>query len=235
MLVIDDEAQMRELVTAIFRKEGAQVVSAGTAQEGMEQFRLQEPDLVILDIMLPGEDGRNVCRAIREVSDVPVILLTALSQGDEIVRGLDVGADDYVTKPFDTQVLLARSRAVLRRAESQSRRIDNQVFDDGYLLVDLSSRQISVDGDAVRLSATEYDLLRFLMRNTGRVCTFAEILENVWGREYRYSDEYVHVYIWHLRRKLEPDPKNPKYLISEHSVGYRFAGEFSQVNEETNH
>jgi len=223
---------MRELVTAIFQKEGARVISAGTAQEGMDHFRLQEPDLVILDIMLPGEDGRNVCSAIREISDVPVILLTALSQGDEIVRGLDVGADDYVTKPFERQVLLARSRAVLRRAESQSRKLDNQSFDDGYLLVDLSNRQISVNGDDVRLSATEYDLLRFLIRNPGRVCTFAEILENVWGKEYKYSDEYVHVYIWHLRRKLERDPKNPRYLISEHSIGYRFAGEFNQANGE---
>ncbi len=225
ILVIDDEPQMCRLVSTIFHQEGARVISAVTAEEGLEQFRTQAPHLVILDIMLPGEDGRDVCRAIRESSDVPVILLTALSQGDEIVRGLDVGADDYVTKPFDRQVLLARSRAVMRRAEAQSRRLDSLIFDDGYLMVDFGNRQIIVDGDTVRLSATEYDLLRYLMRNPGRVCTFAEILENVWGKEYRYSDEYVHVYIWHLRRKLERNPKNPVYLISEHSVGYRFAGE----------
>lgn len=216
---------MCRLVTTIFQQEGARVISAGTAQEGMEHFHAQAPHLVILDIMLPGKDGRDVCQQIREVSDVPIIMLTALSQGDEIVRGLDVGADDYVTKPFDRQVLLARARAVMRRAETQSRRLDNLVFDDGYLMVDLRSRQITVAGDQVRLSATEYDLLRYLMRNPGRVCSFAEILENVWGKEYRFSDEYVHVYIWHLRRKLERDPKNPTYLISEHSVGYRFVGE----------
>ena len=216
---------MCRLVSTIFQQEGARVISAVTAEEGLEQFRIQAPHLVILDIMLPGEDGRDVCRAIRESSDVPVILLTDLSQGDEIVRGLDVGADDYVTKPFDRQVLLARARAVMRRAEAQSRRLDSLIFDDGYLMVDFGNRQITVNGEPVRLSATEYDLLRYLMRNPGRVCTFAEILENVWGKEYRYSDEYVHVYIWHLRRKLERDPKNPEYLISEHSVGYRFAGE----------
>jgi two-component system KDP operon response regulator KdpE len=225
ILVIDDEPQMCRLVSTIFQQEGARVISAVTAEDGLEQFRSQAPHLVILDIMLPGEDGRDVCRAIRESSDVPVILLTALSQGNEIVRGLDVGADDYVTKPFDRQVLLARSRAVMRRAEAQSRRLDSLIFDDGYLMVDFGNRQITVAGESVRLSATEYDLLRYLMRNPGRVCTFAEILENVWGKEYRYSDEYVHVYIWHLRRKLERDPKNPVYLISEHSVGYRFAGE----------
>lgn len=224
ILVIDDEPQMCRLITTIFQNEGARVVSAGTAQEGLEQFESQAPHLVILDIMLPGDDGRDVCQTIRESSDVPVILLTALSQGDEIVRGLDVGADDYVTKPFDRQVLLARARAVMRRAEAQSRKLDNLIFDDGYLMVDLSNRQITTEDEPVRLSATEYDLLRYLMRNPGRVCSFAEILENVWGKEYRYSDEYVHVYIWHLRRKLERDPKNPVYLISEHSVGYRFAG-----------
>ncbi len=120
----------------------------------------------------------------------------------------------------------------MRRAETQSRRLDNLVFDDGYLMVDLRNRQITVDGEPVRLSATEYDLLRYLMRNPGRVCSFTEILGNVWGKEYRFSDEYVHVYIWHLRRKLERDPKNPAYLISEHSVGYRFAGEFAAVDDE---
>jgi DNA-binding response OmpR family regulator len=232
ILVVDDEPQMCRLVTTIFHQEGARVISAGTAQEGLDQFQAQAPHLVILDIMLPGQDGRDLCRQIREVSDVPIIMLTALTQGEEIVRGLDVGADDYVTKPFDRQVLLARARAVMRRAETQSRRLDNLVFDDGYLMVDLRNRQITTDGEPVRLSATEYDLLRYLMRNPGRVCSFAEILENVWGKEYRFSDEYVHVYIWHLRRKLEHDPKNPTYLISEHSVGYRFAGEFDSSGDE---
>jgi DNA-binding response OmpR family regulator len=197
----------------------------------MEQFRRQAPQLVILDIMLPGEDGRDLCQQIRSVSDVPIIMLTALSQGEEIVRGLDVGADDYVTKPFDLKVLLARARAVIRRAETQARRLDDLVFDDGYLMVDLRSRQIMVEDQPVRLSATEYDLLRYLIRSAGRVCTFSGILENVWGKEYRFSDEYVHVYIWHLRRKLERDPKNPTYLISEHSVGYRFVGEFAPGGE----
>lgn len=222
---------MCRLVSTIFRQEGAQVFSAGTAEEGMEQFHSQAPHLVIIDIMLPGPDGRAVCRQIRESSDVPIIMLTALNQGEDIVQGLDDGADDYVTKPFDRQVLLARARAVLRRAEAQSRRLDKIKFDDGYLMVDLRSRQISVDGEPIRLSATEYDLLRYLMRNPGRVCSFVEILENVWGKEYRYSDEYVHVYIWHLRRKLERDPKNPLYLLSEHSVGYRFVGELAASSD----
>lgn len=223
------------LVATMFQKEGARVITAGTGREGMEQFHQHAPDLVILDIMLPGEDGRDVCRSIREVSNVPIIMLTALSLGDEIVRGLDVGADDYVTKPFEGQVLIARSRAIMRRAESQSKRLDRQIYDDGYLLVNLTNRQVLVNGESVRLSVTEYDLLRYLMRNRGRVCAFAEILENVWGKEYRYSDEYVHVYIWHLRRKLEPDPKNPIYLISEHSVGYRFADDLDPANEVDRH
>jgi two-component system KDP operon response regulator KdpE len=232
VLVIEDELQMRKLVGTIFEKEGAKVISAGTAEEGMELFRVQTPHLVVLDIMLPGDDGLEVCRQIREVSDIPIILLTALSQGEEIVRGLDVGADDYITKPFDRQVLLARARAVIRRASMQSRPPENLVFDDGYLMVDLRSRQITVDGAPMRLSATEYDLLRYLLRNHGRVCAFPEILENVWGKEYRFSDEYVHVYVWHLRRKLERDPKNPTYLISEHSVGYRFGGDFGTEGDQ---
>ncbi|MGD2077768.1 MAG: response regulator transcription factor, partial [Chloroflexota bacterium] len=205
ILVIEDEPQMRHLVTAIFEQEEGRVVNAGSANEGMHQFEAHDPDLVILDIKLPGQDGNELCRQIRAISDVPIIMLTALSDGDEIVRGLDAGADDYVTKPFDRQVLLARARAVLRRAESQAHLSEELTFEDGYLTVDIANRLIAVDRKPIRLSATEYDLLRYLLRNRGRVCSFAEILEHVWGEEYRYSDEYVHVYIWHLRRKLERD------------------------------
>jgi two-component system KDP operon response regulator KdpE len=229
ILVIDDEPQLCDLVVVVFEKEGARVVSAVTASEGLDLFNSLNPDLVILDILLPEQDGIEVCRTIRRRSSVPIILLTALSQANDVVRGLDAGADDYVTKPFDRDILVARARAVLRRIDSKPDQVGQDVYDDGYLMVDLERRQIAVDGEAVQLSATEYDVLRYLMQKTGRVCTFAEILEDVWGTEYRYSDEYVHVYIWHLRRKLEKDPKDPRYLISEHSIGYRFTGEQDQV------
>jgi DNA-binding response OmpR family regulator len=149
-------------------------------------------------------------------------MLTARSGGEDEVRGLDVGADDYVTKPFDRDVLVARSKAVLRRIEAKVVDGEPSNYDDGYLAVDLLAHRVRINGNPIRLSATEYNLLAHLLRNAGRVCTFSNILESVWGEQYRYSDEYVHVYIWHLRRKLEPNPKKPVYLISEHSVGYRF-------------
>lgn len=222
ILVIDDEPLMCQLVKSIFTSEGATVSTALNGRDGIRKLKEAEQDLVLLDILLPGEDGWEVCAQIRDFSTVPVIMLTARSAGEDEVRGLDVGADDYITKPFERNVLLARTRAVMRRMENQTTPGDQSNYDDGYLNVDLRSHRVRIKGKPVRLSATEYNLLAHLLRNAGQVCTFSNILESVWGEQYRYSDEYVHVYIWHLRRKLEPNPKKPVYLISEHSVGYRF-------------
>jgi DNA-binding response OmpR family regulator len=222
VLVIDDELQMCLLLDSIFSSQGALVETAQSGLEGLEKFLLGQPDLVMLDILMPGEDGIEVCREIRDVSTVPIILLTALSGGDHIVRGLDAGADDYIIKPFERDVLLARCRAVLRRVYSLTEEDGQLAYGDGFLFIDISARKVTSAEQPVKLSATEFKLLAYLLRFAGETCAFEDILENVWGEPYRFSAEYVHVYIWHLRQKLEPDPKQPLYLISEHGVGYRF-------------
>jgi DNA-binding response OmpR family regulator len=222
ILVIDDESLLCQLVKHIFTREGAEVCEASSGAEGIQRFQEEQPDLVLLDVMMPGIDGWEVCEQLRAVSDVPIIMLTALNRSSAIKRGLDVGADDFVSKPFKRDVLLARARAVLRRTEFQSQLREKINYSDGYLNIDLDDRKIDVDGRRVRLHTTEFNLLGYLLKNAGRVCTFSEILEYVWGAEYRLSAEYVHEYIWHLRQKIEADPKKPAYLISEHSVGYRF-------------
>ena len=222
VLIIDDEMQMCRLLETIFTSQGARVETALSGSEGLEKFPLFNPDLVLLDILMPGEDGIEICRQFRAESTVPLILLTALSGGDHIVRGLDAGADDYIIKPFEREVLLARCRAVLRRMYSLIEDDGHLAYDDGFLLIDISARKVTAAEEQVKLSATEFKLLAYLLRHAGETCTFEGILENVWGEPYRFSAEYVHVYIWHLRQKLEADSKQPRYLISEHGVGYRF-------------
>ena len=222
VLIIDDELQMCRLLETIFTSQGAIVETALSGSEGLEKFPLFQPDLVLLDILMPGEDGIEICRQFREESTVPLILLTALSGGDHIVRGLNAGADDYIIKPFEREVLLARCRAVLRRVYSLTEEDAQLAYDDGFLLIDISARKVTAAEQPVKLSATEFKLLAYLLRHAGETCTFKDVLENVWGEPYRFSAEYVHVYIWHLRQKLEPDPKQPRYLISDHGIGYRF-------------
>ena len=223
VLVIDDEPLMCQLVEAIYASAGAQVYTALDGEEGLVAFRERRPDLLLVDVLMPGVDGLEVCRRIRRASDVPIVMFTVLNRGSDVVRGLDAGADDYVTKPFDRDVLLARSRALLRRAELVTPNGHHKVFDDGYLRLDVDSKQVEVEGKAVELSSTEFSLLRYLFKNAGRARTFTQILEDVWGGENKYSAEHTHVFIWHLRQKMEPDPRNPTYLISEPGVGYRFA------------
>jgi DNA-binding response OmpR family regulator len=178
--------------------------------------------LVVLDIMMPNLDGWETCRQIRLTSDVPVIMLTSLSSDDEIVRGLEAGADDFVSKPFKPDVLLARSRAVLRRAKAAESKELYKLYQDGHLTVDMENRRVLVGERRISLTPTEYRLLVYMIRNAGRVLSFSQILEKVWGEEYQDSPNYVHVYISHLRQKLEKDARNPQYFVSEHGAGYRF-------------
>jgi two-component system KDP operon response regulator KdpE len=198
------------------------VTVSSDGQDGLEKFFATQPDLVVLDIMMPAMDGWETCRQIRLVSDTPVILLTSLSSDEEIVRGLEAGADDFVSKPFRPDVLLARARAVMRRARPLSEQELIRRYADGYLTVDLENRRVTVTNRRVNLTPTEYRLLIYLIRNAGKVLSFTQILENVWGEEYRDSPNYVHVYISHLRQKLERDPHNPQYFVSEHGTGYQF-------------
>jgi DNA-binding response OmpR family regulator len=223
ILIIDDDPDLLWRVEDAFSQAGGQVYTAANRHEGLRQFFAHRPHLVIFDPMMPHMDGLQVCRSIRLLSDVPIIILTALGHEDNIIRGLDCGADDYVTKPFSMGVLLARARATLRRAGPVPTTDKPVTYSDDYLTIDLDKRQVLVRGEPVRLRATEYRLLAYLLQNAGRVITFAQILDNVWGSEYREDVNHVHVHISHLRQKLEKDPRHPQYLLNERGVGYRFA------------
>lgn len=222
ILVIDDDQILCELVSAIFSREGAKTFAAHSGKQGLRKFYDQRPDLVLLDQMMPGMNGLEVLERLRELSDVPIIMLSVLDAHDDVIRCLMAGADDYVTKPYKPQVLVARALATLRRTTGSIEAPKLPKYDDGYLMFDLGARIVKVDGKDVQLSATEYALLDFLILNAGRTCTFAQILGNVWGSQDLSSEENVHTFVYQLRRKIEQDPSNPSYLISIRSVGYRF-------------
>ncbi|HJX37066.1 MAG TPA: response regulator transcription factor [Anaerolineae bacterium] len=223
VLVVDDDPALLPLIEYTFAREGYQVSAASDGKEALRSFFADRPHLVILDIMMPRMDGWETCRRIREVSEVPIIMLTAKGQDEDIIRGLEYGADDYLTKPFSIKVLLARARAVLRRAALPPVERDKPVvYADDYLSVDLGERRVTVEGETVKLTPTEYRLLAYLVENAGQVLTFQQILQSVWGWEYQDDLDYVRVYVWHLRQKLERDPKNPRYVQTEMGVGYRF-------------
>jgi len=226
IIVIDDDKLTARLISDQLGKTGHTVFVAHDGQEGLRQMYAHHPDLVILDLMMPKMDGWTTCRRIREVSHVPIIMLTAQDRPRDIIRGLDEGADEYVTKPFDVEVLLARVRAVLRRAAlaPATAHKEQAAYSDDYLTFNPLDRRVTVNGELIKLTPTEFNLLAFLIQNGGRVLTYRELLQQVWGWEYIDDVDYLRVYIWHLRRKLEPDPKNPRYVLTEHGVGYRFEG-----------
>ena len=180
------------------------------------------PDLILLDVMLPDLDGFEVLKMIREISTVPVIMLTAKGEEDDRVKGLELGADDYVTKPFSPRELVSRVKAVLRRVEVEGGGEEEVLQVDDRLKIDFSRREIFVNGELVKLRPTEYRLLYHLVQNAGWVLTYDQILSRVWGYEYRDEPHYVRLYINYLRQKLEDDPSNPKYILTERGVGYRF-------------
>ena len=225
VLVVDDDPALLPLIETTFAREGYEVYSASDGKQALRMLFANHPDLVVLDIMMPRMDGWETYRRIREVSEVPVIMLTARGQEEDIIQGLECGADDYLTKPFSIKVLLAHARAILRRAALPP--VTNHeatTYADNHLTVDLRERRVTVDGESIKLTPTEYRLLAYLVHNAGRSMTFREILENVWGWEYQDDVDYVRVYVWHLRQKLEEDPKDPQYIRTETGVGYRFEG-----------
>jgi two-component system KDP operon response regulator KdpE len=222
ILIIDDDHDLLYLLESVFARRGADVCLAADGQQGLQQLNVRRPDLVLLDVMMPDMDGWEVCRQIRQVSDVPIIMLTALGRDKDVVRGLELGADDYVTKPFNPKILLARSQAALRRPVIGASDQQPVIYDDGHLTIDLDQRRVLVQGEPVKLSVTEYDLLAYLVRHAGRVLTFRRILKNVWDEASADRPEYVHNYISYLRYKLEPDPRRPVYFLSDRGVGYRF-------------
>ena len=201
--------------------QGARAYAAYDGSQGLRDFYQLRPDLVLVDIVLPDKRGLEILRQIRRFTDVPVIMLAMVDDHDEIVECLNVGADDYVTKPVDNRVLTARAEVVLSRSQASLGKA-GALYDDGHLAIDPASFRVSVNGSQVDLTATEFELLTYLVHNAGRACTFKQILANVWGERYKTNSEYVHAFIWQLRRKLEKDPKRPAYLHSVHGVGYRF-------------
>jgi two-component system KDP operon response regulator KdpE len=222
ILIVDDDPELLELVDLLLSRAGAHVLTARDARHGLRQFYDHRPDLVILDLMMPGMDGWAACERFREVSDVPIMMLSALNQTGDVVRGLEHGADDYLTKPFANQELLARARALLRRAQRSVPAEMPLLFDDGYLAIDLVQRRVRVRQQPAQLTPTEYSLLAYLLQHASRVRTHEQILEQVWGEECRDSTHYVHLYVHRLRQKLEQDPEHPRYFLSEPGVGYRF-------------
>jgi len=221
ILVIDDDFELCQSIKIGLLKEGATVCTAHDGRAGVRLFHEYRPDLVLLDIRLPEMSGWEVCRQIRLLSDVPIVMLTSLNKDNDIVRGLESGADDFVSKPCRHQVLVARLRAVLRRTEPLEQ--NHATYDDGYLAVDLDKRQVCTDGEPVQLTSTEFRLFAYLFEHAGQILPYENILTNVWGWEYQDDTNYVQVYMSHLRRKIEQDARRPVYLQNEHGVGYRFA------------
>jgi len=221
VLVVDDEPETVKYVGANLRARGYDVLSAEDGRTALKTFAESVVDLIILDIMMPGPDGFEVCHAIRRGSDVPIIILSARGQERDIVRALDLGADDYLTKPFGVREMLARVRAALRRT-SQTGLTPRHPLVIEELEIDFAARRVAVRGREVVLTPTEYDLLAHLVVNVGRVLTHRALLQAVWGPEYGDEVEYVWAYIRRLRRKIEPDPGNPRYILTQAGVGYAF-------------
>ena len=223
VLIIDDDRSLVDLVTSALTQDQYDVISASDGQEGLRQMYQHHPSLILLDINMPTMDGWVVCERVREVSNIPIIMLTARGEPEEIVKGLDLGADDYILKPFEMHVLKARIRANLRRATTEPVEIRQEIlYSDDYLTINLEQRRVLVQGEPVRLTPTEFNLLARLVDSAPRILSYRELLEHVWGFEYIDDIDYLRVYVWHLRRKIEPNPKEPIYIVNELGVGYRF-------------
>jgi two-component system KDP operon response regulator KdpE len=218
VLVVDDEPQIVRGLKVILRSAGFAVESAATKEEALDALAARPPDALVLDLVLPDGSGVEVCEEVRRWSRLPIVVLSAVGDEREKVRALDAGADDYVTKPFGTDELLARLRAVMRRsAEAGS----SPLVTVGELSVDIADRRVTVAGEEVHLTPIEFDLLRVLAQHSGRLVTQRQLLREVWGPQYGEETHYLRVHVAHIRAKLEPDPSRPRYLITEPGVGYR--------------
>jgi DNA-binding response OmpR family regulator len=220
ILVVDDEPRYVRLMEANLISEGYEVLKAYDGQSAVEMVADKQPDLVLLDVMMPGLDGFGACERIREFSSVPIIMVTAKGEEQDRVRGLDVGADDYIVKPFSATEVLARVRAVLRRAQVSGGTFEQSVFSHGNLRIDLARAEVFKEDNMVFLSATEYRLLLQFVHNQGNILTSEDLLVNVWGPEYREDKEILWVSISRLRQKLEDDPRNPQHIVTRSGMGY---------------
>jgi two-component system KDP operon response regulator KdpE len=232
ILVVDDEPRVVRLVTEVLGAVDYVVIAAARGEPAIDMVAMEQPDLVLLDIRLPGDlDGYEICRRVREFSDVAVIMLTAKALESDVLRGFDVGADDYLTKPFSAKELVARVKAVLRRTRRPEERVTT-AFTCGELEINFARHAVKVRGDKVSLTRTEYALLRQLALNANRVMLHQDLLTQVWGPEYRDDIDYLRAYVRYLRRKLEPDPSHPRYILTSPGVGYLLTCPEPQETEE---
>jgi two-component system, OmpR family, KDP operon response regulator KdpE len=222
ILIVDDEPRIRDFVSMNLELEHYRVIEANNGLEALEQLRDHLPDLIVMDVMMPEMDGFETLRHIREVSNIPVIMLTVRQNDQDKIHGLDLGADDYIAKPFNPGELLSRIRALLRRSFIATPARKSEIIVDPDLKIDFSRHEVIVRGEKVVLRPTEYRLLYHLVSNAGRLLTHETLLSKVWGREYRDEAHYLRLYITYLRQKIEPDPAHPKYILTERGIGYRF-------------
>jgi two-component system response regulator RegX3 len=220
-LIVEDEESFADPLAFLLRKEGFTAALAGTGQEALEEFDRNGADIVLLDLMLPGMSGTDVCKALRQRSAVPVIMVTARDSEIDKVVGLELGADDYVTKPYSARELIARIRAVLRRG-GESEELLPQVLEAGPVRMDVERHVVTVDGAEVSLPLKEFDLLEYLLRNVGRVLTRGQLIDRVWGADYVGDTKTLDVHVKRLRSKIEPDPSAPQHLVTVRGLGYKF-------------
>jgi two-component system KDP operon response regulator KdpE len=224
ILIVDDEPRVLRMLHAGLTARGYEVTTATTGEQGLDLLATGHFDLLVLDLRLPGIDGLEVCRSVRSWSSLPILILSVQDREDDKIAALDLGADDYVTKPFSMGELLARVRVALRHAQQEQEHADSR-YQFGDLVVDIGRRIVTVRGAEIHLSPIEYSLLTYLVRNAGKVLTHRMILLNVWGPEESEETQYLRVYIRHLRQKIEPDPAHPRCILTEPAIGYRFQAE----------
>ncbi|MEU2347197.1 response regulator transcription factor [Modestobacter sp. NPDC049651] len=222
VLVVEDEESFSDALSYMLRREGYDTVVAATGTDALAEFDRAGADIVLLDLMLPGLSGTEVCRALRARSAVPIIMLTAKDSEIDKVVGLELGADDYVTKPYSARELVARIRAVLRRGTDSAEPVADSTLEAGPVRLDVERHVVAVDGEPVSLPLKEFDLLELLLRNAGRVLTRGQLIDRVWGADYVGDTKTLDVHVKRLRAKLEPDPANPKYLVTVRGLGYKF-------------
>jgi two-component system, OmpR family, KDP operon response regulator KdpE len=226
VLIVEDDSELRRFLQLNLEHHDYRAVTAADGPTALRVFAEAAPDLVVLDVDLPGIDGMEVCRRLREHSTVPILMMTAQAVTEaEIAAGLNIGADEYILKPLGNVEFHARVNALLRRAALTAPRTAPMTYDDGFLMVDLATRRVQVGDSQVRLTPTEFNLLATFIRHDDEVLTFRQILEQVWGPEYKSEHHYPRIYVSHLRRKIEPDYKNPTYIHNEYGVGYRFVAQ----------
>jgi DNA-binding response OmpR family regulator len=223
ILAIDNDLELLATLRVCLEGRGYTVLLAADGLSGLRQLYAYRPDLVLLEATLPSMDGWEVCERIRQVCDIPMIMLSSLDSEDAKVRGLSLGADDYMVKPISVNELLARIEAIRRRISYAEQSVDTSLYVDDNLLIDVDHWQVKRDGQVVDLTAIEMRVLFYLLANAGRILTHEQILEHAWGGNATTQIQYVKVYVWKLRRKLEPDPRHPRYILTERGLGYRFA------------